>query len=80
MVANVKRRNERAETFLNQVATAEPDLLLVMETDAWWDERLSVFEKQFVHRIQSIPEDHAVYGMQLFSRQGQSLSIKGRWR
>lgn len=68
MVANVKRKNERAEAFLAQVAATEPDLLLVMETDAWWDERLSVLDKQFRHRVQSIPDDHAFYGMHLFSR------------
>lgn len=67
MIANVKRRNEHAEVFLAQVAATEPDLLLVMETDAWWDERLSILDSDFSHRIQSIPTDHASYGMHLFS-------------
>ncbi|MCF3974992.1 endonuclease/exonuclease/phosphatase family protein [Paracoccus sp. EGI L200073] len=68
MIANVKRGNERAELFLDQVAVTEPDLLLVMETDAWWDERLSILDKDFRYRIQSIPDDHSFYGMHLFSK------------
>ena len=69
MIANVKRRNESAKAFLDQVAAAEPDILLVMETDAWWDERLSALRGRFQHEIQSIPDDHAFYGMHLFSTQ-----------
>nr|WP_280860413.1 endonuclease/exonuclease/phosphatase family protein [Pararhodobacter sp. SW119] len=68
MIANVKLKNERAEAFLAQVAATEPDLLLVMETDAWWDERLSILDKDFQYRMQSIPVEHAFYGMHLFSR------------
>ncbi|WP_135817340.1 endonuclease/exonuclease/phosphatase family protein [Paracoccus liaowanqingii] len=68
MSANVKRRNESADLFLEQVARVEPDVLLVMETDAWWDERLSVLTDSFPNRIQSIPEDHAFYGMHLLSK------------
>ncbi len=68
MIANVRRRNERAEAFLAQVAASESDLLLVMETDAWWDERLSVLGNRFQYQIQSIPEEHAFFGMHLFSR------------
>lgn len=68
MAVNVKRRNESAEAFLTQVVETEPDLLLVMETDAWWDERLTVLDDLFRHQIQSIPEDNAFYGMHLFSR------------
>ena len=68
MIANVKRRNEQAATFLDQVEAVDPDLLLVMETDAWWDERLTVLQARYPHRLQNIPDDHAFYGMHLFSR------------
>lgn len=68
MSANVKRRNESADVFLEQVARVDPDVLLVMETDAWWDERLSVLADTFPNRIQNIPEDHAFYGMHLMSK------------
>ncbi|MEE2859659.1 MAG: endonuclease/exonuclease/phosphatase family protein [Paracoccus sp. (in: a-proteobacteria)] len=68
MSANVKRRNESADVFLDQVATADPDVLLVLETDAWWDDRLSVLADTYPYRVQSIPEDHAFYGMHLLSK------------
>ena len=68
MVANVKRRNESADVFLDQVLATDPDLLLVMETDAWWDERLSSLSSRYRHQVQSIPDDHAFYGMHLFSK------------
>jgi endonuclease/exonuclease/phosphatase (EEP) superfamily protein YafD len=68
MVANVKRRNESADVFLDQVLATDPDLLLIMETDAWWDERLASLSSRYRHRVQSIPADHAFYGMHLFSK------------
>lgn len=67
MIANVKRRNESAEAFLGQVATVNPDVLLVMETDAWWDDRLSALRDQFRHEVPSVPEGRTFYGMHLFS-------------
>jgi hypothetical protein len=67
MIADVKRSNERAVAFLNRLATTDPDLLLVMETDVFWHERLSVLNGQFRHRLQKIPND-PFYGMQLFWR------------
>lgn len=68
MVANVQRRNENAEEFLNLVSEADPDLLLVLETDAWWDEHLAPLRDQFAEKLQYIPEEHAFYGMHLFSK------------
>ena len=67
MIANVKKRYEDATAFLDQVGAAAPNILLVMETDEWWDDRLSVLDEHFRYSIQSIPEDHAFYGMHLFS-------------
>ncbi|MCF6369892.1 endonuclease/exonuclease/phosphatase family protein [Rhizobium halophilum] len=68
MVANVKRRNEDADVFLDQVAATDPDLLLIMETDAWWDQRLATLGGRYPHHLQSIPDDHAFFGMHLFSK------------
>lgn len=68
MVANVQRSNESADAFLDLVAETDPDILLVMETGAWWDEHLSVLHDAFRHNVQRIPDDNAVYGMHLFSK------------
>ncbi|MEI4263645.1 endonuclease/exonuclease/phosphatase family protein [Roseovarius sp. D0-M9] len=68
MVANVKRENDAADAFLDQVTEVDPDLLLIMETDAWWDARLAALHDRFPHRRQSIPEGDSFYGMHLFSK------------
>ncbi|QBX34349.1 hypothetical protein E4191_06205 [Paracoccus liaowanqingii] len=68
MSANVKRRNETTAPFLAQVAAVDPDLLLVMETDAWWDGQLTTLAAKYPHRVQNIPEDDAFYGMHFLSK------------
>lgn len=68
MVANVLKKNEQAEPFLQTVAAAEPDLLLVMETDEWWDRHLGALDATYPERAQHVPEDHGAFGMHVFSR------------
>ncbi|MFC4171245.1 endonuclease/exonuclease/phosphatase family protein [Microvirga sp. GCM10011540] len=68
LVANVQRDNEQAEEFFDIVRNTSPDLLLVMETDQWWDQRLAQLNNQFPHRVQHIPEGHAFFGMHLLSK------------
>lgn len=68
MIANVKEKNEHADPFLALVADAEPDVLLVMETDAWWDEHLAPLAQRYPERLQHIPDEDGAFGMHLFSR------------
>lgn len=68
LVANVKRDNELAEPFLALVDRHRPDVLLVLETDAWWDQRLRELRDRFPYAAQSIPHDDSYYGMHVFSR------------
>ncbi len=68
MIANVQERNEAAESFLDLVSEADPDLLLVMETDAWWDEALAALHENFPERAQFIPEGHGAFGMHVLSK------------
>nr|WP_256477813.1 endonuclease/exonuclease/phosphatase family protein [Aurantimonas marianensis] len=68
MVANVKRTNRRADALLRIIEQAEPDLLLVLETDEWWDRQLAPLDKRFGFNAQHIPTDAEYYGMHLFSR------------
>lgn len=67
MIANVQESQEAAQPFLDLVGRTEPDLLLVMETDAWWDGALAPLHDAFAHRAQSIPAD-AAFGMHILSR------------
>lgn len=65
---NAQRSNEAGEAFLDLVARADADLLLVMETDAYWDEILATLEDDYPHVVQHVPEDARYYGMHLLSR------------
>lgn len=68
MAANVQKRNEQADLFLELVAETDPDLLLVMETDAWWDRQLATLHDSYVEVEQFIPEDHGAFGMHILSK------------
>ncbi|SHF27711.1 Uncharacterized conserved protein YafD, endonuclease/exonuclease/phosphatase (EEP) superfamily [Modicisalibacter ilicicola DSM 19980] len=68
LIANVKKANEHAEALFEIVRDTDPDLFLVMETDAWWDRRLDTLNDGLPHRMQYIPRRHAAYGMHLLSR------------
>ncbi|WP_349367755.1 endonuclease/exonuclease/phosphatase family protein [Salinarimonas sp.] len=67
MIANVQESHENADPFLALVAETDPDVLLVMETDAFWNEALRPLDEAYAYSAQSIPED-AAFGMHVFSR------------
>ncbi|MCB2054471.1 MAG: endonuclease/exonuclease/phosphatase family protein [Geminicoccaceae bacterium] len=66
MVANVLMTNRRADDLLALVREADPDLLLTVETDGWWDRRLSVLDRDYPWSVKH-PLDNT-YGLHLFSR------------
>ena len=68
MVANVLRGNEQSEPLFTIIEDVEPDLVLLLETDAWWDEALQDLHGQFPYQVRHIPEHAAYYGMHLLSR------------
>ncbi len=68
MVANVQKRNEEADAFRRLVSDADPDLLLILETDRWWDRHLAPLEPSFSDHVQYIPEDEGAFGLHFFSK------------
>ncbi len=68
MVANVQKSNRRAAEFLRIAAEARPDILLVMETNEWWDEQLARLNEEYPFRVQHIPAEATYYGMHVLSR------------
>jgi endonuclease/exonuclease/phosphatase (EEP) superfamily protein YafD len=66
LVANVLMGNEDAEPVLGLVRTLEPDMVLLLETDRWWDSRLAKLRPDYPHVV-AHPQDDS-YGMHLFSR------------
>lgn len=66
MVANVEMENRRTDRLLELIAEADPDIILAVETDRWWEERLRQLADAYPHRIFH-PLDNT-YGMLFFSR------------
>ncbi|HSP25449.1 MAG TPA: endonuclease/exonuclease/phosphatase family protein [Saliniramus sp.] len=66
LVANVLIENRNAAPLLALVERVSPDLVLLMETDAWWDARLAPLKETYPHEIAHPQEDS--YGIHLFSR------------
>jgi endonuclease/exonuclease/phosphatase (EEP) superfamily protein YafD len=66
MVANVLTPNRNAGTLLDIVARCDPDLLLFVETDEWWQRRLDAVEASHPYSVKC-PLDNT-YGMHLYSR------------
>lgn len=66
LVANVQLGNRDARPLVEMVSRSEPDLLLAMETDAWWDAALSPLRSSMPHALQRITGSY--YGIHLVSR------------
>lgn len=67
LVANVLTPNRNAEGLLEQIHAHQPDVVLTLESDAWWGDQLAQsLEAQWPHIVR-IPLNN-LYGMHLFSR------------
>lgn len=66
MTVNVQVSNRNAEPLLEMVRATEPDLVLLIETDEWWANRVAPLRNDFPEHVSHIQEDG--YGMILFSR------------
>jgi endonuclease/exonuclease/phosphatase (EEP) superfamily protein YafD len=53
IVANVLASNRNAEKLLEIVRTFDPDILVTLESNMWWQERLDVLEEElsFHHQV-----------------------------
>ena len=66
MVSNVLQTNRRAERLLAVVRECDPDLVLCVETDDWWEQRLDALTETHPHVVRRpLPN---TYGMLLYSR------------
>lgn len=66
VVANVLMDNRNSDRLLELIAETDPDLVLAVEPDAWWAERLEALSATHPHVV-SKPLDNT-YGMVLYSR------------
>lgn len=66
LVCNVLTPNRQADKLLALVATERPDVLVVVETDSWWEQRLAPLEQDYPYSLKC-PQDN-LYGMHVYSR------------
>ncbi|GGJ81599.1 endonuclease/exonuclease/phosphatase family protein [Pseudomonas matsuisoli] len=66
MTANVLTPNRNAEGLRALVQEHQPDVLVTLETDAWWEAQLSSLESAYPYSIRC-PLDN-LYGMHVYSR------------
>jgi len=66
LVSNVLIDNRNAEPLLALVEEVDPDVVLLVETDAWWDGKLKPLAAAYPHLIAHPLENS--YGIHLFSR------------
>lgn len=66
MASNVLTSNRNAQGLIDLVQKHGPDVLVTLETDAWWQQQLQPLEAEYPHRI-ACPLDN-LYGMHVYSR------------
>ena len=66
ITANVLTPNRNAGTLIELVREHSPDILVTLESDAWWQSRLDVLEPDYPYTIKC-PLDN-LYGMHVYSK------------
>ena len=66
IVSNVLTPNTQYHLSLQQIRQYQPDLILTLESDAHWEQALSVLDDDYPYRV-AVPLDN-LYGMHLYSR------------
>lgn len=64
--ANILQTNRRADALLELIDSWQPDLVVAIECDRWWQEQLQQIEHRYPHTLQC-PQAN-LYGMLLYSR------------
>ena len=66
MTANVLTPNRNSKTLLTLVEQNEPDILVTLETDDWWQQQLDVLEQTYIYTIKCPLSN--LYGMHVYSQ------------
>ncbi|WP_198676502.1 endonuclease/exonuclease/phosphatase family protein [Aliidiomarina soli] len=66
LCCNVLTPNREAKRLLKLVDEWQPDLLVTLESDDWWEEQLESLTEQYPHSVKC-PLDN-LYGMHVYSR------------
>ncbi|MBT8362745.1 MAG: endonuclease [Desulfobacterales bacterium] len=66
LTSNVLTTNRNADALIGLVQKHQPDVLVTLESDQWWEDKLKVLEADMPYSIKC-PLDN-LYGMHVFSR------------
>ena len=66
LMANVRQGNRRIDRFLAQVDARDPDIVLTLETDGWWDQGLTALAARYPYVVRHPLAN--TYGLHLFSK------------
>lgn len=66
LTSNVFTPNRNAEALIQLVKQHQPDVLVTLESDQWWQDKLKVLEAEMPYNIKC-PLDN-LYGMHVYSR------------
>jgi len=66
LTSNVYKDNRNVSKLLERISFKNPDVVVLLEGDNWWDEALSALDKYYPHSVKHPTED--TYGIHLFSK------------
>lgn len=66
LTSNVLTPNRNAEALLRLVTESDPDVVLTLESDAWWEQQLLPLERRYPY-TRKCPRSN-LYGMHVYSR------------
>ncbi|MGB2078347.1 MAG: endonuclease/exonuclease/phosphatase family protein [Vibrio sp.] len=66
ITANVLKFNRKTERLIGFVRSYQPDVLVVLESDDWWETKLDALQEQMPYSLKQ-PLDN-LYGMHVYSR------------
>ena len=66
LVCNVYQENRKSERCLDCIQSNNPDIVILVEIDSWWNEQLISLERDYPHFVRKPLEN--TYGMLLYSK------------
>jgi endonuclease/exonuclease/phosphatase (EEP) superfamily protein YafD len=76
MTLNVQNDNRAVDAVLGEVRAHDPDLLVLLETDAWWDEHLTPLDARYAHHVSAVAVPDDYYGMHVFSHEPLDADVR----
>lgn len=66
LIANVYQDNRNSKAYLNLINECDADVILMVETNLWWQQQIDVISDRYPHQLK-IPLENT-YGMIFYSR------------